>query len=110
MTILNKIFNWNIKDLVKVLIGTLLFCVAINLFVVPNHLYTGGILGLSQLLRSIIIDVFNFKTNFDFSGIIYYLINVPLFILAYKNIGKTFFFRTLFAVSLQALLLLLLLL
>ena len=105
MKLLKNMFNWDIKDVLRCLIGSFLFCFAINFFVVPNHLYTGGVLGLSELLRSIIIDVFHLNTTFDFSGIIYYLINIPLFVIAYKSLGKTFFFRTLFAVSIQALLL-----
>ncbi len=102
---IKEIFNWTFKDLIKVLIGSLFFCVAINFFVVPNHLYTGGVLGLAQLLRSIAIDIFKLETTFDFSGIIYYLINIPLLFLAYKSLGKTFFFRTIFAVSIQTLML-----
>lgn len=102
---IKKAFNWSIEDLIRVLIGSFLFCFAINFFVVPNKLYTGGILGLSQLIRSTIIDVFNLQITFDFSGIIYYIINIPLFVIAYKSISKNFFFRTLFAVTIQAILL-----
>lgn len=102
---LKKLFNWDIKDLGKAILGSFLFCFAINYFVVPNDLYTGGILGLSQLIRSIVIEVFKINTAFDFSGIIYYLINIPLFVIAYKSISKTFFFRTIFAVSIQAIML-----
>ncbi len=105
MKLLKNMFNWDIKDVLRCLIGSFLFCFAINFFVVPNHLYTGGVLGLSELLRSIIIDIFNLNTTFDFSGIIYYLINIPLFLLSYKAIGKTFFVRTLFVVTFQAILL-----
>ena len=32
--------------------GTLLYSLGMNLFVVPAGLYTGGIMGLSQLLRT----------------------------------------------------------
>ena len=102
---IKEILHWNLKDLSKAIIGSIIFCIAINFFVVPNHLYTGGVLGLSQLLRSIIIDVFKIKTKFDFSGLIYYLINIPLFIIARRSIGRKFFLRTLFAVSLQAVML-----
>ena len=102
---IKELFHWDFMDLSRAVLGSFLFCFAINFFVVPNNLYTGGVLGLSQLLRSIIIEIFNIKSSFDFSGIIYYLINIPLFVLAYKSIGKTFFFRTLFAVSIQAIML-----
>lgn len=100
-----KLFNWSIEDIIKVIVGSILFCLAINIFIVPNHLYTGGVLGIAQLIRSITKELFNIKNSFDYSGIIYYLINIPLFILAFRNLGKTFFVRTVFAVSLQALLL-----
>ena len=48
---IKELLNWTIKDVIKMLIGTLMFCIAINVFVVPNDLYTGGILGLSQLIN-----------------------------------------------------------
>lgn len=100
-----KMFNWKFKDLITVIIGSLLFCIAINVFIVPNNLYTGGILGLSQLIRSVLIDIMNIKIEFDFSGILYYIINIPLFYIAYKHISKVFFVRTIFAVTLQAIML-----
>lgn len=100
-----KKLNFRLDDFVKILIGSFLYCFAINYFIVPNKLYTGGILGLSQLIRSFSIEIFNIKTTFDFSGTIYYLINIPLFIIAYKSISKSFFFKTLFAVTIQAILL-----
>ena len=102
---IKNIFNWGIEDLFRVIIGSFLFCLAINIFVVPNHLYTGGVLGVAQLIRSITNDLFNIKINFDYSGTIYFLLNVPLFIVAYKNLGKTFFFRTVFAVIIQTIML-----
>ena len=98
-----NVFNWKIEEVLKAIIGAFLFSIAMNFFISPNHLYTGGVLGISQLMRSTINDLFNLKISFDYSGIIYYLINIPLFYVAYKHISKQFFYRTLFTVSLQAL-------
>ncbi len=105
MKSLIKVLNWNKKDIIKTLIGSIMFCIAINIFIVPNNLYTGGVLGLAQLIRSIILDVFKVNITFDFSGILYYIINIPLFFLAYKNLSKTFFFRTLIVISVQTVML-----
>ena len=105
MKSLIKVLNWNKKDIIKTLIGSIMFCIAINIFIVPNNLYTGGVLGLAQLIRSIILDVFKVNIGFDFSGILYYIINIPLFFLAYKNLSKTFFFRTLIVISIQTVML-----
>lgn len=100
-----SLFNWKLEDVVKVIIGSVMFAYAVNVFIVPNNLYTGGVLGIAQLIRSIIIDVLKFNITYDFSGILYYLINVPLFFIAYKYISKTFVVRTIFAVTIQSLLL-----
>ena len=105
MKSLIKVLNWNKKDIIKTLIGSIMFCIAINIFIVPNNLYTGGVLGIAQLIRSIILDVFKVNISFDFSGILYYIINIPLFFLAYKNLSKTFFFRTLVVISVQTVML-----
>lgn len=100
-----SLFNWKLEDVVKVIIGSVMFAYAVNVFIVPNNLYTGGVLGIAQLIRSIIIDVLKFNITYDFSGILYYIINVPLFFIAYKYISKTFVVRTIFAVTLQSFLL-----
>ena len=96
--LLHKTFRWNSKDLIKAITGALIYALAINLFIVPNSLYNGGILGISQLLRTIIIETFNLELTFDFAGIINFLINVPLLFIAYKMVSKTFFGRTVICV------------
>ena len=105
----HKRFNWGWFKFTKCLLGLLIYSLAVNLFIVPSHLYTGGILGLSQLLRTFIINKLNININIgvDLSTIIYYTINIPLFIIAYRKIGKTFFTRTIFTVTFNTLFLML---
>lgn len=91
---LHKTFRWNLKDLIKAITGALIYALAINIFIVPNFLYNGGILGISQLLRTIITTTFNLDLNIDIAGIINFIINIPLLFIAYKVISKTFFGRT----------------
>lgn len=98
-----KLFDWKFIDIIKVIAGSFIFCFAVNTFVASNHLYNGGVLGLSQLIRSFLSNIFN--VNRDISGIIYYILNIPILIVAYKEIGKTFFARTLFAISIQSIML-----
>lgn len=101
--IIKDLFRWDSKQFVKATIGVLIFSFAINTFLVPLSLYSGGAMGLSQLIRTIIVDSLNLKVNFDIAGLLYYLINIPLLVIAYKKISKSFFFRTLFCVSLMTL-------
>ena len=102
---IKELLNWKLEDIIKMIIGTLMFCTAINVFVVPNNLYTGGVLGISQLIRSVITSIFKIEIDFDISGLIYYIINIPLFIVAYKNLSKPFFYRTLLVITIQTILL-----
>lgn len=95
------IFKWDLNEFIKAILGICLFSFAINIFIVPNNLYSGGVLGLSQVLRSIILKIFDIQTDIDISGIINFCINVPLFIIAYKHISKSFFSRTLLCVLIQ---------
>ena len=98
---LDKLFKWKIKDLLKATLGCFLFAFAVNIFLVPNDLYNGGILGVAQLIRSFLVEVLHLKFNFELAGIVNFLLNVPLFILAYKFISKTFFRRSLVCVIFQ---------
>lgn len=98
---LDKLFKWSVKDLLKATLGCFLFAFAVNIFLVPNDLYNGGILGVAQLIRSFLVEVLHLKFNFELAGIINFLLNVPLFILAYKFISKTFFRRSLVCVIFQ---------
>ena len=102
---IKDLLNWNYKDFIKMFIGSLMFCISVNIFIVPNNLYTGGVLGIAQLIRSIIIDIIGIKCSFDFSGLLYYALNIPLFVIAYRSISKSFFARTLLVTSLQTVML-----
>lgn len=80
--------------------GAFLYAAGINLFVVPASLYTGGVMGLCQVIRTILVEYLKLPfQNFDIAGIIYYLINVPIFILAFTRMGKRFFSKTVVTVT-----------
>ena len=77
-------------------LGALIYALGINLFVAPLGLFTGGLMGLCQLLRSLIMMVLNIQSmKFELAGIILYAFNIPLLILAYRSMGRAFFVNTL---------------
>ncbi|CDM68899.1 putative membrane protein [Clostridium bornimense] len=81
-------------------LGSLLYAIGINMFIVPVGLYSGGIMGICQIIRTILIDYMHLPLNqFDIAGIVYYIINIPIFIIAYKKMGKSFFGKTLLCVT-----------
>ncbi len=88
------------------LLGTLIYCLGINLFVVPAGLYTSGLLGFCQVLRSVLEQYCHISFGqMDVSGLIYYVVNIPILLLAWSRIGRVFVLRTLLFVSWSVLLL-----
>ncbi len=85
-------------------LGSLIYAVGINLFVVPLGLFTGGLMGLCQLLRSLVLTVLGVDSlPFDLAGVIFYAFNVPLLLVAYRSMGRLFFRNTLICASTYAL-------
>lgn len=80
--------------------GAFLYAAGINLFVVPSSLYTGGVMGICQVIRTLLAEFLYVEfTAFDIAGVIYYLINVPIFIIAFTKIGRKFLFKTVISVT-----------
>ena len=82
--------------LVVAVLGELIAAAALNLFIVPLNLYTGGLMGVCQLLRTLAADYLGISFGaYDVAGILYFLLNVPILLLAYKNLGRAFVVKTL---------------
>jgi uncharacterized membrane-anchored protein YitT (DUF2179 family) len=78
--------NEFIRRVVLVLLGSLLYAIAINAFIAPHRLLSGGIAGISLL--------FQYVTNIP-SGYWVFILNVPVFILGLKKVDKDFVFFSL---------------
>lgn len=93
------------KNYALTAVGSFLYAFGLNLFIVPLGLYSGGIIGIAQIIRTILIDTtgLSLPQGFDIAGILNFLLNIPLFLLAYRSISRTFFYKTLFSVFLQTL-------
>ena len=84
-----------------IIVGAFLFCLGINLFIVPVGLYNGGVIGISQIIRTLINEYTSFTSSFDISGIINFIFNLPLLFLAYRSISIKFFSRTVVSIVFQ---------
>lgn len=67
------------------LLGSLCFGVAVSVFTEPNHIVPGGVTGLAVLI--------GFLSGLP-TGLVSVLLNLPLLILAYRRVGRDFFWRT----------------
>ena len=70
-----------------VIIGSFLLAISLNFFLINANVYASGFSGLAQLLSSILNDFFSFQLS---TGIILFLLNVPVLILGWFKIGRGF--------------------
>ena len=70
-----------------VVVGSAIFALGFDLFLEPNGINVGGMTGLGMVIREII--------GVGTVGLISALLNVPLFLLGFRHLGKKFFFGSL---------------
>lgn len=93
-----------IKKLSIAVFGTFLFAAGMNLFVVSANLYSGGFLGIGQIIRTFLVDIIGLPiSGIDIAGIVFYMINIPILVVAYRELGKKFFIVTIICVTMQTL-------
>ena len=83
MKTIRQKYGW----VVSTLLGSLIFALGFDLFLVPNNLNPGGISGLSVIIVELL--------GFGSVGTLSILINLPLFALGGIKIGKRFFLGSL---------------
>ena len=98
-----------LKQACYAFVGCLLFALGANLVVMPLGLYNGGFMGTAQLIRTFLISGLGLQVppTVDLAGIVYFIINVPLFYWGYRVMGKTFTITTFITVAMQSILLVL---
>ena len=95
-----ELFLYEIKRTLICVAAAFVYALGVNLFIVPAGLYSGGVMGCSQVIRTVLARYLGLDFGgFDVAGLIYYMINVPLFIIAFTRLGKPFFFKTLVTVT-----------
>lgn len=73
------------------ILGSAIFAIGFDLFLVPHGLNTGGVSGLSMALMELL--------GFGSVGVLQILINIPLFLLGGLKIGKKFFVGSLIGMA-----------
>lgn len=89
-----KLSIWNIlKRTLFILIGAIMVSVGLEIFLVPNQIIDGGIVGISIILSHL--------TGWAL-GLFLFVLNLPFLLIGYKQIGKTFAVSTLFGVTVMS--------
>ncbi len=81
------------KSLPFLTLGAVIAALSIEMFLVPNEIIDGGIVGISIIA--------SYLTKIEL-GIFTFVLNLPFLILAFKKLGKRFVFSTLYAVSVMS--------
>ena len=89
--------------------GCLIYAIGLNMLITPLALYNGGFMGIAQLIRTFLVSVLHIKMppGMDIAGAIYYIMNIPLFYMGWRIMGKEFFLRSLFGTTVISIFLLL---
>lgn len=89
-----------IRKIIAVLIGAVLNAMALNLFLIPANVYSSGFSGAAQLVSKIVTDYTPFTVS---TGVLYFLFNIPVTIIAWKKVGKSFTIYSFISVLLMSL-------
>ncbi len=86
-----KKLTWlrTLKRAIFIMIGAFLVAIGLEIFLVPNQVIDGGIVGISIITSHL--------THLNL-GLLLFVLNLPFLFLGYKQIGKTFAFSTLFGI------------
>ena len=80
--------DW-IKKYLVLIIGSLIYSAGLEIFLVPNNIIDGGIVGISIMA--------SYLTGIPF-GVYMLVLNLPFLYLGYKQIGKTFAISTIVSI------------
>ena len=83
-----------LKNILMVAFGCFVFALGFDLFLEPNHINVGGISGIGQIITHL--------TGFGSVALWSLLINVPLFLISIKGVGRNFFAGSLLGMLLSS--------
>ena len=89
-----------------IIFGAFVYAMGFNVFMRPLHLYAGGMMGFAQLIKYGLTALGLNITSIDITGVIYYILNIPAMIIAYRRMRKRFIIKTVVAVTSVTMLLL----
>lgn len=93
-------FLMETKRILAVIFGSLLVAVSLNFFLINANVYASGFAGAAQILSSIFKDFLSIDIS---TGILLLLLNIPVLIVGWFNIGKGFTIYSIISVAFSTL-------
>lgn len=81
--------------------GSFIYAIGFNMLIVPLGLYSGGFMGLTQLLARVFTHGLGIAipSSFNLVSVLYFIMNLPLFYMGYKIMGKEFVIKSVIGVG-----------
>lgn len=89
-----------LKKIIVVLTGALLNAISMNLFLIPANVYSSGFTGIAQLLSKVLSEHTPIHVSM---GFLLLLLNIPVAILGWMKVGKSFTIYSFLSVVLSSL-------
>lgn len=87
-------------DIIMICIGTIIMGFAFSMFLSPNDISTGGFSGIALILNRLLGMV---GITFLSNAIIYFILNIGLFLIALKTLGKKFAIKAIIGIAVYSL-------
>lgn len=85
-----------LRNILMIFFGSTLFALGFDLFLEPSGINCGGVSGIAMLI------VYATQSKWLTVGILSAMINIPLFFFGYRQIGKYFFFGSMFGMLISS--------
>ena len=85
-----------LRNILMIFFGSTLFALGFDLFLEPSGINCGGVSGIAMLV------VYATQSKWLTVGILSAMINIPLFFFGYRQIGKYFFFGSMFGMLISS--------
>lgn len=76
-------------NLTVIFLSSILLAVSYNLFLLPYHILSGGVVGVAMIIGFLV------PVN---TGLLIFLLNIPIFLLGFKALGRRFILYSIFSV------------
>lgn len=83
-------------DFLMIMFGTSIMGFAFSIFLEPNNISTGGFSGLAMIINVLLNSI---GVHFLNSSIIYFILNIGLFLYTLRTLGRRFAIKSLFGIA-----------
>ena len=99
-SIVNFFKKRDVSVVLGMLVGTLIYCLAVVWILDLGSFYAGGVTGISQIIETIVIRITG-KPILGFKSFFIAILNVPLFLIGYKGVSKRFAILSVGSIAMQ---------